>query len=281
MSRKRSVVRWAARLAVVAVLLGAAAVFVVPRLLDLPAVQARLEQWASRAAQGEVTWEHLEVRLFPAPHGLMRGARIDVPGKLTAAVERAELGLRLWPLLRGHVEISSVSVLRPALRIQLPASRQEPAAAPDPFMTYRAVLRPVMDAVQRILPDASLTLEGARVEIAAPQLLRIGALAIDANIATDAGGVNIEATVNGEHWDRLGLAARIASADLRANATVEAAGVKLQEALGADHALVLPPANARLGLRRTAEPVAQGGGLGEGPVDFGGWGVDGLFEGEG
>ena len=251
MSRKRSIVRWAARLAVVAVLLGAAAVFVVPRLLDLPAVQARLEQWASRAVQGEVTWEHLEVRLFPAPHGLMRGARIDVPGKLTAAVERVELGLRLWPLLGGRVEIDSVSVLRPSVHIQLPASR-EPTTAPDPLAAYRAALRPAVDATQRLMPEGVVVLEGARLELNAL------ALAIDARLASDAQGVSVEGTVSSERWGRMQLAGRVASLDLSANATMTVSGVKLQEALqalapGAAAALVLPDASARVEARTNAQ----------------------------
>ena len=57
---------------VVALLLVAAGL-VLPRLLDQPGMAAELQARLSRAVDGEVRWKEFSVRVFPAPHGLVRG----------------------------------------------------------------------------------------------------------------------------------------------------------------------------------------------------------------
>src|SRR5512134_3051965 len=76
-----------------------------PALIDTPAVRAEIQRRLSAALQGQVTWEALEVRLFPTPHGELRALRIDMPGKLAAAADEVQVDLRLWPLLRGGTEL--------------------------------------------------------------------------------------------------------------------------------------------------------------------------------
>jgi uncharacterized protein involved in outer membrane biogenesis len=205
-----------------------AALILLPHLVDTPAVKRALEQRAARAVQGEVSWRELELRLFPLPYGLLRGARVDVPGALAASVEQIEVELRLWPLLHGHLEISSVRVVQPALHLQLPASRQARSGESDALAAYRAALRPTVDAIQRFMPGATLVLEGARIDVAeAP----IGPLAIDLRISVDGDGIDVDGTADGAYWKRVSFAARIESADLAAKVTADASGVKLQNVL--------------------------------------------------
>src|SRR5262245_65815454 len=100
--------------AVVALALVAALVaLLAPAYIDRPAVQADIQRRLSEALQGQVTWEDLEVALFPAPHGELRKLRLEVPGKIGAAADDVNVHLRFWPLLRGHAAISSLALQKP------------------------------------------------------------------------------------------------------------------------------------------------------------------------
>src|SRR3954469_15382806 len=92
-------------------------VLVGPALVDRPAVQAEIQQRLSKALQGQVTWEALEVALFPAPHGELRKLRVEVPGKLAASADHVDVYLRLWPLFRGRMEIASLTLKKPSIRL--------------------------------------------------------------------------------------------------------------------------------------------------------------------
>ncbi|MFL6564163.1 MAG: AsmA family protein, partial [Burkholderiales bacterium] len=85
-----------------------------PALVDRPAVQAEIQQRLSKALQGQVTWEALEVALFPAPHGELRKLRVEIPNKLGATADQVDVYLRLWPLLRGRTQISSLTLKKPS-----------------------------------------------------------------------------------------------------------------------------------------------------------------------
>ena len=81
-----------------------AVVLLGPTLVNRPAVQAEIQQRLSKALQGQVTWEALDVALFPAPHGELRKLRVDIPDRLGATADQVDVYLRLWPLLRGRAD---------------------------------------------------------------------------------------------------------------------------------------------------------------------------------
>src|SRR4029453_7517537 len=88
-----------------------------PALIDRPAVQAQIQQRLSQALHGQVAWETLDVALFPAPHGELHKLRVEIPGKIAAAADDVNVYLRFWPLLRGEVEISSLTLKKPSIRV--------------------------------------------------------------------------------------------------------------------------------------------------------------------
>src|SRR5687768_9203948 len=101
-------------------------VLLAPALMDTPAVQAEMRNRASRALDGQVTWEALDVGLFPAPRAELRQVRVEIPGKIDAAAGEVKVHLRLWPLLRGSVQVSSVVLARPHIRITLEEDNSTP-----------------------------------------------------------------------------------------------------------------------------------------------------------
>ena len=134
-----------------------------PLLLDLPSVQARLEQKLSEAADGKLQWESLEIRLLPAPHGMLRNARIDIPGVVNGTVDELDVSLRLAPLFAGRVELSEILIVRPVLDIKVPQANGTQSDEPfDPLPAYRRALEPVVPALQRFAPDLVLRVQGGR-----------------------------------------------------------------------------------------------------------------------
>ena len=98
------------------ILLAVLLVLIAPALVDTPAVRAEIQRRLDEALHGQVTWEALEVALFP-PRGELRQVRIEIPGRLSAEAAQVNVGLRFWPLLSGQLDIASVAVQRPRIRI--------------------------------------------------------------------------------------------------------------------------------------------------------------------
>jgi AsmA-like protein len=233
---------WAAGTLVVAV---AALVALFFALIDTPAVQAELQQRLSRALQGQVTWEALDLALLPAPHGELRRVRFEIPGKISAAAEDVNVYLRLWPLLRGSPEISSVTVRRPQVRITPSKDSGSSDAPPDAVALYRSAIEPVARALQDFAPDMAFKLEQASVELGADFALRD----LRASARTGAKGVDLELAAASNLWKRLSVDGRIEYADLSARADVELDLLVLDKNI--------PAANLRAKLRTDAKTALE------------------------
>jgi hypothetical protein len=187
----------------------AAALVILPRLVDTPAARAEIQRRLDAALGGHITWQALEVRLLPAPHGELQQVRIEIPGKLGAEAERLQVYLRLWPLLRGRAEIASVTLDHPRIRV-LPSEASQPDAPLDTMAAYRAVMQPTVLALQEFATETTLRLSGA--EFAGPIALR----GINATARGDATGLDLELEVGSELWKRLRATGRLQYADLSA-----------------------------------------------------------------
>src|SRR6478735_6356198 len=118
--RPRRALRLTLWLSLVLVLMACAALLLAPALVDLPLVRAKLERHLSQVMQGRVTWDALEVHLFPVPRGVLKGVRIDFREIVSGRIDEVELRLRPSKLIAGEVELTGLLVMRPVVRIDLP-----------------------------------------------------------------------------------------------------------------------------------------------------------------
>ena len=230
-----------------AVLLLALAALLAPAYIDRPAVQADIQRRLSEALKGQVTWEALEVALFPAPHGELRKLRIEIPGKLGATADEVEVDLRFWPLLRGRAEISSLTLKKPAIRVLAAGAGGNGDMPPfDAVAAYRAAMEPVANALQEFAPDMAFKLDEASVELRAGFAVRD----LTAAARTDRNGVQLELTAASTLWKRLSLEARVEYADLSARAAVALDALALDKDI--------PPGALRARLRTDGKSAIEG-----------------------
>ena len=221
--------------------LAALVVLLAPAYIDTPAVRAEIQRRLAQAVDGEIAWEALEIGFFPAPHGELRRVRIDMPGRMSAAAERVQAYLRLWPLLRGRVEIASFSVSRPEIRIQGSGKSEEQEL--DAVAAYRKALEPAVQALQRFAPDTELRIERAAID---PGGLRD----LNVNVRTAADGVDLKLGAASAFWKRLAVDAHVTYSDLSARGRVELDALVLDKDL--------PPATVRAVLRTDAKSAVEG-----------------------
>ncbi|HEV7478351.1 MAG TPA: AsmA-like C-terminal region-containing protein [Burkholderiales bacterium] len=199
-------------------------------LIDTPAVKAAIQQRLSAALGGQIAWEALELRLLPAPHGELRRVRVEIPGAVSARADQVDAYLRLWPLLRGHPEIASLSVSRPEVRIAEPGGAQKEDAPIDPLAAYRRAIEPVAQALQKFAPDTDFRIESAAIDLAG-----MGLELRDLNVAlrTTRDGAELDLDASSNFWKRLRVRGRVEYADLSAHGTLRVDEVALHKDLPA------------------------------------------------
>ena len=225
--------RYAAYGAAGIVVLLVAAGFLLRELLDRPGVEAEIQSRLSGAVNGQIAWESLQVRLLPSPRGVIRGVRVEMPGTMSVRADQIDARLRFMPLLRGRVEIASISVSRPAIQVDLapfePAEKKKKdKATTDPLEAYRTAVAAVIVGIRQFAADTVLEIDDATAEVRAPDLPAILLRGLSIHARTGLKGLDLDAATAGNFWDELRLSARVEFDDLSGSASLQAAGLKPQ-----------------------------------------------------
>ena len=259
-----------------------ALVLVLPVLLDQPRMRALLQARVSALLHGTTTWDGLQLRLLPTPHGAFEQLRVEIPGTLTARAGRLEASLRLAPLLRGKIEVASLTLVDAQVRLELAtghvAARPGTAEqARDPIAPFRQVAGSAARTLQAFAPDMQLAIEGGQLDLRLQGLPPLELRALDLRAHASGAHVDLRLTAASEYWQRLSLEAdfdipsqsgqaRLEVEALNPRAWVERAlqstGVRVAIApLGVRASLKTDGANAlsgRLEARTRAVQVTQG-----------------------
>jgi hypothetical protein len=121
-------VKWILGIIAAIVVLAIAALIAVPYLVDLPRVQALIATNASQALGRPVKFASMKISALPLPAVELHGLEIaEDPQFGRDAFVRLETGtirLRLWPLLRGRVELGDITLKKPVIAVvQAPDGR--------------------------------------------------------------------------------------------------------------------------------------------------------------
>ena len=220
------------------------AAFILPEVLDSPAVRAEIQRKLSEVVQGDVAWDDLNIRILPSPRGVLRKAWVELPGIASVRAERIDARLLFWPLLRGRAEITTVSVVRPEIRIDIAPAQTagksgEEGADKDPVAAYRSAIGPIVDLVRQFAPDTTLTIEDASVDVRASGLPPIELSELSLRAQTGSKSIEIDLSSASNYWSRLRLAVRLDYSDLSGKANLEAEEIRPQAWL--DRYLTMSP----------------------------------------
>lgn len=233
--RSRLALRILGGVTIGAAILLAAALVVGPRLIELPSVKARIEQQVSALARGSIAWDRLEARILPSPRAVLRGGRVDVAGRVSGTVDEIHAHIALAPLLAGRVELGSVSLVRPVLRIDVPAAaqqesrKQEPAT--EPRAAYLAVARTIATVLRKYAPDVQLGVDDAALALRIAAAPPIQLSHVDLTASGSPEGIAVEARAGSNYWHEARVRAHLGYAALDAEIEVSLAGGQPQPLL--------------------------------------------------
>ena len=110
------------------VVLAIAALVAVPYLVDLPRVQALIATNASQALGRPVKFSTMRISALPLPAVELRGLEIAEDPQFGkdpfVRLETGNVRLKLWPLLRGRVELGDITLKKPVISVvQAPDGR--------------------------------------------------------------------------------------------------------------------------------------------------------------
>jgi AsmA protein len=113
--------KWLAIIVGALVLLVVAAALALPFVLDTPALQAYVSQAATQALGRPVKFVSLSISVLPLPSVRLRGLQVAEDPAFGAGpfltVGEGRIGIRLWPLFSGRVEMADLTLEEPRIAL--------------------------------------------------------------------------------------------------------------------------------------------------------------------
>ncbi len=143
----------------------AAAALLLPGLARSGAFRARMLAEASRAAGGPVTFERLDIVLFPRPGVIARGAAVAIPGTLAGTADSVSVYPEILPLLKGTFRPARVDAKAPSFHLRLPTRTRKPG---EPVPTLADIERRIASYLAQVssrVPSLAVSVRDGRFDI--------------------------------------------------------------------------------------------------------------------
>ncbi|MGB3095776.1 MAG: AsmA-like C-terminal domain-containing protein [Candidatus Deferrimicrobiaceae bacterium] len=201
---KRIIFRFAGGVLVFLVLL-AALLFLLPRLIDQEWAREKIAGKVSALIGGSVEVQAVDLSYWPHPHLAIQGTRLEIPGTANGTIRSLTAYPRIVPLLWGEVRISELRFESPAFTVTIPEkAKSEPReegeiSAP---VSLEEKLKSVLDSMARSAPDLRLVLTDGRVDVSGGGFPPLSFREIEGSAVLPPAGPDLDLSCAGTLWER-------------------------------------------------------------------------------
>jgi hypothetical protein len=150
MTKKKKILLWFTGVIGLAIALLAGLALIAPRFINKDFVRQAIENTFSEELGGTLTYDRVDLSIFPLPHIVVYNPTFAIPGSISGSLKSLDIYPAVLPLLSGKVQIAKTVLGRPDITILLPgetgrSKKKEPAGG-SPLQT-------VLETASRIIPD--------------------------------------------------------------------------------------------------------------------------------
>ncbi|MBI5632816.1 MAG: AsmA-like C-terminal domain-containing protein [Nitrospirae bacterium] len=103
----------------------AAALLLLPRLINKEMVREKIVHLLSQKISGTVTFQDADISLFPLPRVIIRNVSLNIPEKVSGTIRTVTVFPELGPLFRGEVRLAKIQINGPSLTLRIPAKTDD------------------------------------------------------------------------------------------------------------------------------------------------------------
>jgi hypothetical protein len=144
-----------------AVLITAATVFV-PIYLNSAGVKNKIQTAAAEKLGGKVSYEKIDISLFPRPRVTIEQLRLAYPRTFRGTLRSLSISPQVLPLLKGRVQFSKIRIQEPDFRIIMPAAVSDSTSEAPTLEETKANIRSVLGYLQMIGPGLVVEMDNGK-----------------------------------------------------------------------------------------------------------------------
>jgi AsmA-like protein len=159
MTLRKKILLWSIGATGLVLILLAVSFFLTPLYVNTPAIKGKIQDAVSRGLGGKITYEKMDLTLFPRPRVVIHRVTLSVPGTITGAFSSVNVSLQQLPLMRGNVLVSKIRVEEPQINLILPrVAEAEKAGSESPAQT-RTDVRSMLHSLESFGPGLDIEIE--------------------------------------------------------------------------------------------------------------------------
>ncbi len=111
-----------------------AAFIVTPIYLNSASVKSGIQDTVSRKLGGKMSYERIDLSLFPRPHVVIKKMLLAYPRTFRGSLQSLSIYPQIMPLIKGKLLFSRIQIIKPDVRIILPATITESTSSELPSL---------------------------------------------------------------------------------------------------------------------------------------------------
>jgi hypothetical protein len=221
------IIKWLAALGGLCVVLVLGLALLLPRIVDSQAVRDKIRAFLLTKTNGNVAIENIDLKWFPRPAVVIRGASLAFGDKVGGKVQSLEVYPSLRGLLTGNLDISRVEVASPALSVRLP----EPGEEPFNIDEIEGQIRSLLASMASAIPGMAVTVSGASAEVRIGDRPLVMITGLDGRLVAPPGEMNLQFSSRANVFDSLRVEGRINGETLTTKGQIKVENLRLEESM--------------------------------------------------
>ena len=221
------IIKWLAGLGGLCVVLVLGLALLLPRIVDSQAVRDKIRAFLLTKTNGNVAIENIDLKWFPRPAVVIRGASLAFGDKVGGKVQSLEVYPSLRGLLTGNLDISRVEVASPALSVRLP----EPGEEPFNIDEIEGQIRSLLASMASAIPGMAVTVSGASAEVRIGDRPLVMITGLDGRLVAPPGEMNLQFSSRANVFDSLRVEGRINGETLTTKGQIKVENLRLEESM--------------------------------------------------
>ncbi len=165
MERRKKILSWTAGVCAALLAMLSAAVILLPRLVNTEQARSKIENVISRDLGGTFLYDRITLSVLPRPRIIVHQPKIEIPGKVSAALESVDIYPAILPLLRGKIRVKDVHLESPDATVTLPEGPPTGKAATKPPAAPGPTADAILSVAATNMPDIAIGLDRGRITV--------------------------------------------------------------------------------------------------------------------
>lgn len=208
----------------VIVVIAALSLLLAQKYISREHVKKEILNYLSARIAGKFDFESIDFQFFHRPRVEIRAGSFSIPGEAEGTFETLIVYPRVLPLLTGHVEIDSIEIVKPVVRLAMPETAgPETVEERDTLTIVRNYISSVLGYFDRQDKGLEAAIRNGSLVLSQPGYEDLTFDGLNAGVGLPDGRLEVSVSGRGSLWDRLSLSvfAVTGAKDVKGSLTVE------------------------------------------------------------